>query len=217
MASLIACHECDLINREAVIPLGAKAYCRRCGARLYQRTPDSLDRTLACMLAAAVLMVVANVYPIVGLEAQGDHTSTTLFGAVRTLYDDGMTSVAALIFVTAILMPALEVGAMLCVLVPLKLGKVSKLLPVMFRLVRTARPWSMVEVFMLGTLVSLAKLAHLARVVPGLALWSFAAVMVLIAAAAASFDARQLWIEVDAVGRGPIRSAESATHPEVET
>jgi len=157
------------------------------------------------------------VYPIVGLEAQGDRTSTTLFGAVRTLYEDGMTSVAALIFVTAILMPALEVGAMLCVLVPLKLGKVSKLLPVMFRLLRTARPWSMIEVFMLGTLVSLAKLAHLARVVPGLALWSFAAVMVLIAAAAASFDARQLWIQVDAVSRRPIRSAEPATHPELET
>jgi len=175
MASLIACHECDLLHHGTVIPLGGKACCCRCGALLYRCTRDSLDRTLAYMLGAAVLFVVANTFPIVGLEAQGTRTSTTLFGSVHALYDDGMRTVAMLCFVTAILMPALEVGAMLYILLPLRQRRVPKLLPGMFRLVQAVRPWSMVEIFMLGTLVSLAKLAHLAHVVPGLALWSFAA------------------------------------------
>jgi paraquat-inducible protein A len=113
-----------------------------------------------------------------------------------------MTSVAALVFVTTILMPALEIGAMLYMLLPLKLGRVPKELPAMFRLVQTVRPWGMVEVFMLGTLVSLAKLAHIAHVVPGVAIWSFAALMFLLAAAAASFDAHDLWALVDALERG---------------
>jgi len=111
MASLIACHECDLLNRETVIPPGGKACCRRCGALLYRRTRNSLDRTLAFTLGAAVLMVVANLFPIVELDAQGHRTSTTLFGSVRTLYDDEMRSVATLVFATTILMPALETGA----------------------------------------------------------------------------------------------------------
>jgi paraquat-inducible protein A len=195
-SSLIACHECDLLQREVPLPTGRAARCRRCGAVLYRNTPDSLNRTLAYTLAAALLFAVANAFPIVGLDAQGNRTATTLFGTVRTLHDDGMTSVAALVFVTTILMPALELGAMLYMLLPLKLGRVPHGLPAMFRLVQTVRPWGMVEVFMLGTLVSLAKLAHLASVVPGIALWSFAALMVLLAAVSAAFDPRALWARV---------------------
>jgi len=198
---LIACHECDLLQRETTLSPGGTAYCRRCGAVLYRRTPDSLDKTLAYALGAAVLFIVANLYPIVGLEVQGNRTSTTLFGTVRTLYDQDMTSVAALVFITTILMPALEIGALLYMLLPLKFGRVPKELPAMFRLLQTVRPWGMVEVFMLGTLVSLAKLSHLANVLPGIALWSFGALMLLVAAAAASFDARELWARAEAVGR----------------
>ncbi len=201
MTSLIACHECDLLNRETTIPPGGKACCRRCGAVLYRNVPDSLDRTLAYTLGAAMLFIVANLFPVAGLEAQGTRISTTLFGTVRTLYDQDMASVATLVFVTTILMPALEIGAMLYMLLPLKIGWVPKELPAMFRLVQTLRPWGMVEVFMLGTLVALAKLAHIAAVLPGIALWSFGALMFLVAAAASSFDARALWARADAVAR----------------
>jgi paraquat-inducible protein A len=195
-SSLIACHECDLLQREVPLPTGRAARCGRCGAVLYRNTPDSLNRTLAYTLAAALLFAVANAFPIVGLDAQGNRTATTLFGTVRTLHDDGMTSVAALVFVTTILMPALELGAMLYMLLPLRLGRVPHGLPAMFRVVQSVRPWGMVEVFMLGTLVSLAKLAHLASVVPGIALWSFAALMLLLAAVSAAFDPRALWARV---------------------
>ena len=118
---------------------------------------------------------MANAFPIVGLEAAGHHTSTTLFGTVRALHDDDMTSVAGLVFITTILMPALEIAALLYMLLPLKLGRVPRGLPAVFRLVHAVRPWGMVEVFMLGTLVALTKLAALASVVPGIALWSFGA------------------------------------------
>jgi len=196
--ALIACHECDLLQRGVPLAPRATARCTRCGAVLYRNTPDSLDRTLAYALAAAVLFVVANAFPIVGLDAQGNHTSTTLFGTVRALHDGGMTSVAGLVFVTTILMPALDIGALLYMLLPLKLGRVPHGLPAVFRLVDAVRPWGMVEVFMLGTLIALTKLAALASVVPGIALWSFGALMFLVAAAAASFDSHALWARVEA-------------------
>ena len=213
-ASLVACHECDLLQRMIMLPEGGKAACRRCGALLYRRTRDSLDRTLAFTLAAAVLLIVANLFPIVGLDAQGNRTSTTLFGTVRTLYDDGMRSVAALVFVTTILMPLLDVGAMLYMLLPVKFGWVPQGLPAMFRLVQTVRPWGMVEVFMLGTLVSLAKLSHIAHVQPGIALWSFGVLMFLVAAAAASFDADELWSRVEAIAPRPQGFAAAAERVE---
>jgi paraquat-inducible protein A len=196
--ALIACHECDLLQREVPLAPGGAARCTRCSAVLYRNTPDGLDRTLAYALAAAVLFAVANAFPIVGLDAQGNRTSTTLFGTVRALHDDGMTSVAGLVFVTTILMPALNIGALLYMLLPLKLGRVPHGLPAVFRLVDAVRPWGMVEVFMLGTLIALTKLAALASVVPGIALWSFGALMFLVAAAAASFDSHALWARVEA-------------------
>jgi len=198
MASLIACHECDLLNQETVIPLGGIACCRRCGGVLYRNKPQSLDHTLAFMLGAAVLFVLANLTPLVGLETQGHRTSTTLFGTVRALHNQDMTSVAGLVFVTTILMPTLEIGAMLYILLPLRLGWLPKGLPAMFRLVQTVRPWVMVEVLMLGILVSLARLSHMATVLPGIALWSLGALMVLLAAAAASFEPRDLWTQTAA-------------------
>ena len=84
----------------------------------------------------------------------------------------------------------------------------------MFRLVQTVRPWGMVEVFMLGTLVSLAKLSHIAHVKPGIALWSFGVLMFMVAAAAASFDADDLWARVEASGRRPRRFAAAAERAE---
>jgi paraquat-inducible protein A len=84
-------------------------------------------------------------------------------------------------------------------LLPLKLGRVPHGLPAVFRVMHAVRPWGMVEVFMLGTLVALTKLAALASVVPGIALWSFGVLMLLIAAAAASFDSHELWTRVEEV------------------
>lgn len=194
---LEVCHDCDLLQREVTLAAGETARCVRCGAVLYRNQPDGLNRTLAYMVAAAVLFALANAFPIVGLDAQGNRTSTTLFGTVRALYDGDMLSVAALVFVTTILMPAIHIGVMLYMLVPLKLGRVPRGLPAIFRIVHAVRPWGMVEVFMLGTLVALAKLAALASVIPGIALWSFGVLMFVVAAAAGSFDMRALWARVE--------------------
>jgi paraquat-inducible protein A len=198
MTNLLACRECDLLQKEVRLAPGGSAQCARCAATLYRNPTDGFDRTLAVTLAAAVVFIVANAFPMVGLEVSGSRTSTTLLGTVATLHDQDMTAVAALVFVTTFLAPAIDISAMLYLLLPLKLGRVPRGLPAVFRVVDAVRPWGMVEVFMLGTLVSLAKLSHLASVKPGIALWSFAVLMLLLAAGAVSFDARALWSRVEA-------------------
>jgi paraquat-inducible protein A len=120
--ALIACRECDLLQRAVVLSEGGTARCPRCGAVLYRKTAGSLDRTLAYALAAAALFVIANTFPILGLDAQGNYTSTTVFGTVRALHATGMSAVAALVFVTTILIPAIDLAALLYLLVPLRLG-----------------------------------------------------------------------------------------------
>jgi paraquat-inducible protein A len=196
---LIACHECDLLQRETTLPQGGVARCGRCGAELYRSHPHSLERTMALTVSAIVLFVIANSFPIVGLQLDGQVIQTTLFNTVRTLWDQDMRSIAVLVFVTTIAMPALQLSALAYLVLPLRLGRVPAHFGRVFRVLQTVRPWGMVEVFMLGVLVSLVKLAHLAGVVAGVALWSFAALMLVMAGITAVFDVRGLWARASAL------------------
>jgi paraquat-inducible protein A len=196
---LIACHECDLLQREVDVPEGGGLRCKRCHAQLYRELPNSLDRALAFSLAAAVLFVVSNVYPIVGLSVNGTVVETTLLGAVGVLYHDGKWPIAALVFVTTVLMPILQTVSMLWLLIPLKFGRVPWGGPAIFRLCHFCQPWGMTEVLILGLLVALVKLSAIAGVVVGPALWSFGTLMFVIAAAATAFDTRNLWSRVAAI------------------
>ncbi|MBK7768748.1 MAG: paraquat-inducible protein A [Sulfuritalea sp.] len=197
-SQLIACHECDLMQREVPLPRGGVAFCGRCGAELYRSHPDSFERTLAFTVAAIFLFAIANAFPIVGVKLQGQVIQTTLFDTVRTLYSEDMKSVAVLVFVTAMLMPAIKLFALTYLYLPLRLGRAAPHFALVFRMLRAVHPWSMVEVFLLGILVSVIKLENLASVVPGIALWSFGALMLLMAALAAVFDPRGLWTRMEA-------------------
>jgi paraquat-inducible protein A len=195
---LLACDECDLLQRATRLPPGATARCRRCGAQLYRSHPHGLNRSLAYVLGALVLFVISNVYPVVGLEVRGEQVQTTLFGAVRAIYADGMWPIALLVLTTAIIAPLAEMVAMAYLLAPLHLGRVGRGYALVFRALRLARPWGMVEVLMLGVLVALAKLAQIAAVVPGIAMWSLGGEMLLLAASAAAFDPRAWWAKASA-------------------
>jgi paraquat-inducible protein A len=108
--------------------------------------------------------------------------------------------VAIHVWVTTIVMPGLDIAAMLYLLLPLRLGlRPPGVVPV-FRLLHAARPWGMVEVFILGVLVTLVKLAHLAHAIPGVALAALALLMFAIAAAAASFDGHEFWRRLERLG-----------------
>lgn len=192
-ATLIACHECDLLQRTTPLAGDTVARCSRCFCVLYRPHDDNLDRPLAYTLAAAVLFVIANTFPIAGLELQGQSTAATLFGMAQALYQQDMKLLSALVFFTTIVVPGVELGAMAYLLVPLRMGRVPRLLPIALRALQAVRPWGMVEVFILGLLVSLAKLAGMATIVPGIAFWSFGGLLMMVAAAVASFDARVIW------------------------
>ncbi|MRR58635.1 MAG: paraquat-inducible protein A [Deltaproteobacteria bacterium] len=194
---LIACHECDLLQREIALPPGRVARCGRCGAELYRSAHRSIDPTLAFTLAAFVFFIVANAYPIVGLQIKGILNEATLLGTVVALWGQGMHAVSALVFLTTFLVPAVQLAVMCHLLVALKLGQIPAGFTVIMRILQAIKPWGMVEVFMLGIFVALVKLTHFASVIPGAALWCFGTLTLLMAAAAATFDVRDVWERVD--------------------
>ena len=193
MDSFIACHECDVIHRIKPLPGKGAAHCIRCGAVLYKHKTNSLERTLAFTLAGLILFVLANSFPFLGLKIGAQVRETTLITGIHELYVQGMQIIAVLVLITTMLAPLLQMMCLVYVLLPLKFGRLPKMLPRVMRFLEHVLPWSMMEVFMIGILVSVVKLAGMAKIIPGISLYSFLALIFVLAAMIVSLDSHLLW------------------------
>lgn len=194
--TLSACPECDLLVRvtEAREAPRYSALCPRCGALLYRHSRNCLENTLALACACLILLAVANSFPIVGLDIQGQRIDTTVFGAAAQLWREDMPAVAILVMVTTTVTPLLEMAGVIWLVLPLMFGRRPPGFARVFRTLQAAHPWAMVEVFILGILVALVKLSHLAEVLPGPAMLCFAALMLLLTAISAIIEPRDIWL-----------------------
>jgi len=193
---LVACHDCDLIHRIGGHAEGTSGRCSRCGALLFHAKRNSIERTLALTIAGVVLYLVANSLPFLSFDIQGRVTETTLVSGIRELWGENMFSLSGLVFLTAVLAPGAQLALLAYVLVPLYFGRMPWNLHLALRLLGWLQPWSMMEVFLIGILVALVKLGDMAEIVPGLAIWSLAVLIVVLAWATVSLDNRALWRRV---------------------
>ncbi|HTD02258.1 paraquat-inducible protein A [Undibacterium sp.] len=191
---LIVCHECDLICQDAVLAVGESAGCPRCQATLYRSSRATLDQALAVAVTAAVLLLMLNGFPLLTLKVQQASRDTTLLHAALAMWDDGMHAISLLVVLTTMLAPALQIAIALYVLFALKFGDARRAIGAPMRWLQKIRPWSMVEVFMLGLLVSLVKLQNMADIVIGPALWSCAGMICVLAALASMLTPRNVWV-----------------------
>ena len=201
MSSLIVCHACDLVHRRGAILDRARVRCVRCRAELYRTNSASIDSAIAIGTSAAVLLLLSNAYPLVALQLNGSVRATTLVGAAIGLYDQGYAPVAAVVLVTTLLVPLFQISGLLYVLVPLRANRRAPGQNELFRALTYLRPWAMSEVFMLGALVALVKLSALAEVIPGVSLFSYAALMFALSALTSITPTEQFWRWVDAGGQ----------------
>ena len=128
----IAFPECDLLQQEVSLPMRGVALCQRCKSELYHHTPHGLDRTLAFAVCGLILYLLANFFPLLGLQLNGTDNSSTLYGAVLALYREDLLPLALLVFFTTILVPGLELLSYLYLLLPLLFA--LALYPVLFLL-----------------------------------------------------------------------------------
>lgn len=190
---LIACHECDLLQRVPEVPPGAQARCGRCGFTIARPRADSVDRTLALLTAGVFLFVILNAFPFLAFKKEGFVQQSHLATGIVQLFRQDMAWVGALVALTTIIAPGLQLGLSLYILVPLRFNRRAPGLFRLFRYLNVLQPWGMVEVFMLGVLVSIVKLGKMATIVPGPAVWALVALMFVLAGASATLDPHEIW------------------------
>jgi paraquat-inducible protein A len=201
MPSLIVCHACDLVHRGDAVNYHTRVRCVRCRAELYRTNSASIDGAIALAISAAVLLLLSNAYPLVHLQMNGSSRSTTLLGAALGWYRQGYFPMAVLVLSTTVLIPVFHISGLLYVLIPLRSGRRAPGQNQMFRVLAHLRPWALPEVFMLGALVALVKLAALADVIPGMALYCYGALMFTLSALTAMTPTEQFWRWVDEGGQ----------------
>lgn len=213
-ATLVACPDCDLLQRIPEVPPGASVRCPRCDKELWRHRVDSFNRTFALTLAALVLYIIANTVPMLGLTAVGREAFTTVVGA-QQLWHDGQQLVAVLVLFAAVISPALQIGFLLLILIGCRRDQPPFWVGTLLRHLPMTRTWSMIEVMLLGVLVALTKIADYATVVLGTALFALFALVVLLAAIQSCFDPREVWERVEWAEADSRRPADAKSIAEV--
>jgi paraquat-inducible protein A len=196
LENVVACPVCALPQRVEAGAPGQVFECVRCGAFL-GGTPerDTLHLTAALTLAALVLYVPANVYPLLRMYLRGAYSESTVWDGVVSLAQYNQWFVAAVVFLASIAIPLIKLVSLLYLVVSAQFHwrKWPRLRTRLWRFVDVIGPWAMLDVFLLAVLVSLVKLGDLARILPGTGLAAFCAVVVLTVLASATFDPRLIW------------------------
>lgn len=190
---LVICHVCGLLSRTQDTLNDLR--CLRCAGALHARKPESLQRTLALLLAAAILYVPANLLPIM-------HTSTaiydgddTIMSGVVTLWSGGSWPLAVLVFIVSIVVPTIKIISLSLLVVSTHRAwrwRVHER-AALYRMIEFIGRWSMLDVFVVALLVALVQLRGVATIHAGLGAMAFASVVVLTMYAAQVFDPRLIW------------------------
>ncbi|AZD18034.1 MULTISPECIES: paraquat-inducible protein A [Pseudomonas] len=192
-AGILVCNECHELNRQE--PDTDEQICTRCGALVHARRPNSIMRTWALLITAAILYIPANVLPIMTVTSLGQGDPSTIMSGVIVLVQHGMIPIAAVVFIASILVPTFKLVG-----IALLLFSVQRHQPLsarqriwMYRFIEFIGRWSMLDIFVIAILVAVVNFGRLASIEANLGAVAFASVVILTMLAAVTFDPRLIW------------------------
>jgi len=177
---LVACHHCANIFTSVDLERGETASCDRCGSVLWRFSSLSVHHWLALVIAAFFVFIVANAFPVAHMSVRGLYREATLLDAVVITWQQGHGAVAIMTGLSGFVLPLLQLLLLLWVLIPMVGSRPALGFRTAMRLLGLIRPWCMVPVFLLGVVVSVVKLAGMARVEPGVGLVAFGVLTVFL-------------------------------------
>lgn len=194
-SNLALCPKCHKLNRLTASDSEKKIQCIRCRGFFYQRTPHSLQYTLAWNVAALIAFIPANLYPIMIIYSLGIGDPSTILSGIGQFVDQGLYPIAAIIFTASIIVPLLKIVGLFVLVyrahtgVRLRPDKHSKF----YHVLEFLGPWSMLDVFVVALLVAVVELGFVTSVAAGPAINYFTLTVIFTMIAANSFDPRLLW------------------------
>jgi paraquat-inducible protein A len=191
LATCLTCNKLEPLNDMAKPP----SHCSRCGEKLHLRKPHSLSKTLALILTSALLLVPANILPIMRVDFLGVSEDSTILDGILHFLEDGSYLIGIIIMVASILVPLFKITGL-----GILLWSTSAKLPYflqqkarMFRIITFIGRWSMLDIFVIALLISLVDFGFLTSIHAAPASTFFCLVVAATMIAANTFDPRIMW------------------------
>lgn len=191
--ALIACPECDLIHSVPSIREGEQGRCIRCGALLIVRHKNSLDRSLAFALTGLMFFILANIFPLLTFEMEGQSESNRLIDGAIAFWNAGYWELGIVVFISSVVAPLAVLLVLITLLLPMQFGRTPFSPQFQIRLLTHLKPWAMSEIFILGIIVAFVKLQDFADVSVGLSLFAFVLMVAATVMAYLTLDENALW------------------------
>ena len=194
---VVACHECDLLIDYPELEPGSVAVCPRCDYVVTKCHVNAMERILAFATSGIVFLMLSAMYPFLSFSASGQERVVTLLQSIDVLVDEQLGLLAAIILVVILIIPAAFLSGVVYVISALRYR--TELPPYgrkILRFILALAPWSMVEIFLIGTMVSLVKIASLATITLGMFFWSYIAFTVMMTLVLLHLDKIQVWSPV---------------------
>lgn len=196
--ALIACPTCDMLHEAVAVPEGGRLRCRRCGMVLMTNRRYAFDRTLAAAASSVILMIAAIFFPFLEVSVLGLHRQASVLDAALAFSSGLMAPLAVAVALLIVVIPILRASALGYTILPLRLGRrPAPGAARAFRLAARLRPWAMAEVFIIGVVVALVKVAGMASITLGPAFWAMTFLVLLVIFEGTSLDEWSVWQALD--------------------
>jgi len=200
--AMLGCESCGQVSVNALGAAMARGAalvqkCPRCGRTLHASKPFAVQRTWACVVAAAVLYVPANTLPVMVTDNALLHEEHTLVGGIHQLWVEGSWMLAIIVFIASIAVPVLKIGVLGMLAWTVRHAPAWRRLERarLYRLIDVVGHWSMLDVYVVAVLAATVRFGPIANVAAGPGLLAFAAVVILTLFATWFFDPKMIWRE----------------------
>ncbi|OJA04672.1 paraquat-inducible protein A [Halomonas sp. QHL1] len=194
---LRACHECDWISALPPLNSGEKASCPRCSHVLVKRHRYPAQRSMALAIASLIALIVAVSFPFISFTVSGVSNRIELTQTATTLIGFHQPVVAIAVIMTIVVLPAVYLLGVFWLQFGLLRDRPLPYSRDIARSLAHLTPWMMADVFIIGALVSLIKIAGLADVEIGISFWAFCAFALLLLMTTQSLDADWMWFSLE--------------------
>lgn len=192
--SLASCSVCHLAIDMSEVS-NAHILCPRCYANVTMRKPHSLSKCWAFLIAAFVLYIPANIFPIMTLVSFARESKETIISGIFQLFHTGQWGIGVVVLVASVFVPIFKIAALMFLVLSVQLKWQWNPLAraKLYRFVEWIGRWSMIDIFMISVLVAIVRLKELASIEPGIGAMAFASVVILTMLASKVFDPRLIW------------------------
>jgi paraquat-inducible protein A len=199
-ARLRECHDCGHFQIVPPMEPGSTARCPRCNAILRRTHHRSLTRALALNVTALALLAISLSGSLMTVSSFGMYRTATMLSGPQGMESYGVWELALAVAFTTILAPLVRVALVTYVLAGLRMARPPRHLRAAFRWAQHLRPWSMIEVYLLGVFVAYTEMPSLVHIDIGVSVYSLIALMLILVIGDVVLDRQLVWEEMERRG-----------------